>query len=148
MRPRRLLLSTAAAAIALSGLACGADEEVERPAAGPTALEVTVRPEGSRGPAERKRIRCPGHEVCDRVDALSADAFDPVPPETACTQVYGGPATARVEGQLRGTRIDATFSRADGCQIGRWDRLAWLLGRQPGPGMGAPASPRAPRRSG
>src|SRR5688572_30020187 len=90
------------AALALSGLACGG-EEAPRPATAQTALEVTVRPEGPGGPTERARIRCPGHELCDRVEKLTPAAFDAVPPETACTQVYGGPATARVEGRLRGT---------------------------------------------
>ena len=45
----------------------------------------------------------------------------------ACTQIYGGPAVARVTGRFRGNRIWAEFRRRDGCEIDRWDRLRPLL---------------------
>jgi hypothetical protein len=57
-----------------------------------------------------------------------------VPPETACTQIYGGPASARVTGELLGKRVDARFERTDGCQIERWERNRVLLGDPARPG--------------
>jgi hypothetical protein len=51
-----------------------------------------------------------------------------VPPDTVCTQIYGGPQKARVVGTLAGKRIWATVKRTNGCEIGRWNQLSpWLL---------------------
>ena len=55
------------------------------------------------------------------------DPFAPVPPDTMCTEIYGGPQTATVTGTFRGEPVDAEFSRTDGCQIARWDAHAALL---------------------
>jgi hypothetical protein len=49
----------------------------------------------------------------------------------ACAEVYGGPARARVTGELRGQQIDARFSRVDGCEIKRWNDNAVLLAAEP-----------------
>jgi hypothetical protein len=66
--------------------------------------------------------------VCERIASGGAKLFAPVPRGIACTQIYGGPQKARVVGTVLGTRVWATFTRADGCQIGRWQRLSpWLL---------------------
>jgi hypothetical protein len=43
-----------------------------------------------------------------------------------------GPAVAEVEGLYRGETVDAKFTRTDGCEIGRWDRLAFLFPVKPG----------------
>ncbi|WP_343041579.1 SSI family serine proteinase inhibitor [Streptomyces typhae] len=68
--------------------------------------------------------------ACARLDQLAADGlnpFKPVPRGTMCTQQYGGPQTARVRGQWQGRHIDAVFSRADGCEISRWNSLVPVL---------------------
>lgn len=62
--------------------------------------------------------------------AAAKDAWAPVPPDTACTMVYGGPQVATVRGTWGGVDVDARFQRTDGCEIARWDRIAPLL--QPG----------------
>jgi hypothetical protein len=115
--------------LALAG--CGDDDERPAQPATSTRLEVEVRPQGDDGPARTETItRAPaGVTVAD---------FEPVPVETACTEIYGGPATATVTGTLRGIRIDASFSRANGCEIARWDRAEKLLGRVPGPTLPQP----------
>lgn len=112
--------------LALAG--CG-EEEVEAPAAPPqgsTRLEVEVRPDGRVGPVER-------HVVTEAPQGVTRKDFEPVPRNVACTEIYGGPQTARVTGTLRGEPVDARFSRTDGCQIARWDAVADLLGPAPGP---------------
>jgi hypothetical protein len=54
--------------------------------------------------------------------------FAPVPKNVACTEIYGGPQTARVIGAVKGNRVWASLSRTNGCEISRWDRLSpWLL---------------------
>ena len=58
--------------------------------------------------------------------------FAPPPRNAACTQIYGGPQEAFVTGRFRGELVRAGFSRKDGCQIGRWNRIAFLF-----PGVGS-----------
>ena len=104
---------------------CGGDDDDG--ADGRSAeLVVTVRPRGPDGPALRERVVCPGEVACR---GLTAARLRPVPPDVACTEIYGGPATARVRGTLAGHRVDARFDRTNGCEIARWNRNAALLGR-------------------
>jgi hypothetical protein len=66
--------------------------------------------------------------ACRRLDAIGPKPFAPVPRGAVCTQIYGGPQVARVIGMIDGERVWARFSRTNGCQIDRWDRLSpWLL---------------------
>lgn len=72
--------------------------------------------------------------ACAALEAARSEAgdpFAPVPKDQLCTQVYGGPQTARVRGWWGGASVDATFNRVNGCEVARWDRLAALLGRRP-----------------
>jgi hypothetical protein len=134
-------------ALALAGLlvSCGGSGDALAPEAGDLAanLRVSVRPEGSGGPERVRRIECAvlGEDAIDprcRVLAgVEPRDLDPVPHGTACAQVYGGPATARVTGELRGVRVAAGFDLSDACEIGRWRRNAALLGA-PGVGHGGP----------
>ncbi len=48
---------------------------------------------------------------------------DGPPPDQVCTEIYGGPDTARLVGEIDGRTIDATVDRANGCGIDDWDRL-------------------------
>ncbi|WP_241827271.1 SSI family serine proteinase inhibitor [Streptomyces graminilatus] len=63
----------------------------------------------------------------DRGARWGKDPFAPVPPDSVCTMMYGGPATAHVTGTWAGRPVDATFDRSNGCQMDRWDRLVPLL---------------------
>ncbi|MGW1714202.1 SSI family serine proteinase inhibitor [Streptomyces sp. NPDC002156] len=63
----------------------------------------------------------------DRGARWGKDPFAPVPPDSICTMMYGGPATAHVTGTWAGRPVDATFDRSNGCQTARWDRLVPLL---------------------
>ncbi|MFB7913773.1 SSI family serine proteinase inhibitor [Streptomyces sp. NPDC056061] len=68
--------------------------------------------------------------ACDRLEELAGegtDPFAPVPRGTMCTLQYGGPATARVTGTWQGRHVDAAFSRADGCELSRWNTLRPVL---------------------
>jgi hypothetical protein len=58
---------------------------------------------------------------------LGDDAFRPVPTETACTAISGGPSTARVSGIYFGRPIWVRLRRDNGCEIERWQRVAFLL---------------------
>jgi hypothetical protein len=106
-------------------------------------LRVTVKPEASGGPERFRRVECAvlGEEAidprCRVLGGLEPHDLDPVSRRTACAQVYGGPATARVTGELRGVRVSAEFDLTDACEIARWRRNAALLGA-PGQGHAAP----------
>jgi subtilisin inhibitor-like len=66
--------------------------------------------------------------ACRRLETLGVKLFRPVPRGAVCTEVYGGPQVARVIGTVEGERVWAKFSRTNGCQIDRWNRLSpWLL---------------------
>jgi hypothetical protein len=129
-------------ALALAALlaSCGSGEDPLAPGAGDALgadLRVTVRPEGPDGPERVRRIECGrlGEDAidprCRAVGRLAPMDLDPVPRRTACAQVYGGPATARVSGELRGVRVSASFALTDSCEIDRWRRNAALLGPPP-----------------
>lgn len=59
-------------------------------------------------------------------------AFEPTPMGFACTEQWGGPQTATVTGTVAGETVTAEFSRANGCEISRWDALAPLFGPDAG----------------
>jgi hypothetical protein len=138
----RSFVIAAVCTLTLLGAGCGGDDDGDgggspsAPARGADLL-VTVRPEGDEGPARRHRVRCerlgPGasEPACRRLAGLTAEQLAPVPAGTACTQIYGGPARARVRGELRGKRVDARFELSDGCEIERWDRNRVLLDDAP-----------------
>ena len=103
-------------------------------------LRVSLRPDGETVDAEYRL-------VC--VDGVPADGTDHPNPEAACaflsgtgqrvltavpaknrmcTQQYGGPQVAVVEGTIDGRRVLKTFSLRDGCQISEWRASEALLG--------------------
>jgi hypothetical protein len=98
-----------------------------------TALAIVVSP-GNGAAAHRWTLHCNlaggtlprAATACTRLAELRAP-FAPVPPMTMCTQIYGGPQTARVTGTFRGNVLHATFNRVGGCEIARWNRVSFLL---------------------
>ncbi len=102
----------------------------------PADLTITVDASGS-GDTQTWTLTCdpPGGDHPDPAWACAAieeaggvAAFDPVPRTAMCTEIYGGPQTAHVEGTVDGTPINADFSRTNGCEINRWSALQALLG--------------------
>jgi len=102
-------------------------------AAAAIVLSIVVSP-GNGGAARHWTLTCgpaggtlPRHaQACTRLGRLDAP-FAPVAKGTACSQVYGGPQTAQIAGTYRGRRIRAAFNRQNGCEIARWNRVAFLL---------------------
>jgi hypothetical protein len=134
-------------AVAFAGLlvSCGGSGDALAPEAGNPVgnLRVSVKPEGSGGPERVRLVECAvlGEDAidprCRFLGGLEPHDLEPVPRPTACAEVYGGPATARVTGKLRGVRVWAEFDVSDACEIARWRRNAALLGA-PGVGHAGP----------
>jgi hypothetical protein len=116
-----------ALAIAAAAGCGGGDDEGSAKSDEGADLRVTVYPQGPGGPARERRVSCDSSGEC----AVRADDLAPVPSDTACAQIYGGPATATVTGTLEGERVSARFKLTDSCEIERWRRNAELLGRPP-----------------
>jgi hypothetical protein len=133
-------LALMAVVFGLGGLlGCSSSEESDSAAAaepGTANLRIAVWPQGkgSAGEARRWKLRCgpvggtlPARaRACRRLLALERP-FRPVPRGVACIQIYGGPQVAEVRGRLRGEPVASTFSRTDGCQIERWNRVRFLF---------------------
>ncbi len=93
-----------------------------------TRLVVEVRPTGE-DPVKRR-------VVSKLPPGVTAADFAPIPANTACAEIYGGPATARVDGVLDSEPLHTTFTRTNACEMERWDRVSRLLGPVPtGPGL-------------
>lgn len=71
------------------------------------------------------------------------DPFAPTPKDQMCTFIFGGPQTATVEGTWNLNKVKASFSRANGCEIARWDALGPLL--EPQKPAEAPTAEGPPR---
>ena len=105
----------------------GADD-----AAPATALALTVWPEGQdSGRAESWTLECdpaggthPSPDAACSLLADNADLLEPLPDDVMCTQQFGGPEQASIRGTFQGREVDLRYSRANGCEIARWDRLA------------------------
>jgi hypothetical protein len=146
MSPRMPLCALLAALSAGPLAACqsGPAAGNTTPAPPPATLSMTAN--DGAGHVSSARLTCRGTSAtatgylrlraaaaCRRARALAA-FLDVAPPQNRiCTQIYGGPQTARVRGRIGSRLIDRRFSRRDGCEIADWGRAALLLPRVSGP---------------
>jgi hypothetical protein len=131
-----IVMKHAASLVALSFVlaGCGGWEGGKTPGT-QTVLQIKAWPNGKgRGAPREWKLHCDlaggtlprPEKACEQLFDL-ADPFTPTPGDAVCTEVYGGPAVAEVEGLYRGETVDAKFTRTDGCEIARWDRHAFLF---------------------
>lgn len=131
----RAVVISVVAVLVVALAACGGDEEgpepPDEPSAGATRLEVKVWPEGRPGEDRSATVVCDdpraGGEDCAAAEQVDPDALAPTPPDVACTQIFGGPQEATIEGTLRGEELDVELSRRNGCEISRWEAAEALL---------------------
>jgi hypothetical protein len=136
MRQRnpQLVVLAAVFSVVLLG-ACGDSDEADSgdaSTAGDSSLTVTLDPDGPDGPEEETtdEVSCEeGSEeaVCQAIAEIDVDALGPVSPDTACTELFGGPDTASLEGTMEGEEVDVDLTRANGCEIERFDAAVPLL---------------------
>lgn len=131
----RIALGVAAAALLVggcAGLEPSASTKGDAKAVKRDSLLISVSP--GAGPDRVWTLACappagtlPGRaRACTRLARL-AEPFAPVPKDVACTEIYGGPQKAQVRGFYRGHRVRANFNRTNGCEIDRWNRVAFLF---------------------
>jgi len=101
-------------------------------AAADTVLTIEVYPDGSLPDHETISLTCgegatgtvdDPQGVCDRLLAEKDDLWAPIPADTACTMIYGGPEKVVITGTLRGEPISMEYTRSGGCSIARYERL-------------------------
>ena len=103
----------------------------------PTSLRVTYWEDGAvMSKSVTWTLRCyPASgslarpaRACTRLAAGGLKLFAPLRKDMVCTEIYGGSQRARVVGTVDGKRVRATFTRRDGCEIDRWQRISpWLV---------------------
>jgi subtilisin inhibitor-like len=93
-------------------------------------VTIVFWPEGAEGESRQATLSCDPdggthadpNGACDTL-LENEDALQPVAGDVACTQIYGGDQLATVTG----AGVQASFSRANGCEIARWDALRPVL---------------------
>lgn len=125
------------AILAFAVAALGTGAAVDAATATGTSLRITYWEGGSKPDARVTwTLRCNPPRgslprrtaACRRLATGGPKLFSPIPANTVCTEIYGGPQMARVVGTVSGKRVWATFTRTNGCHIGRWNQLSpWLL---------------------
>ncbi|MGA1212362.1 MAG: hypothetical protein ACO3ZZ_01335 [Solirubrobacterales bacterium] len=127
----RLAPLIAIGALGLAG--CGdsgsGEDSGSTPASDQTRLTISYRATPNSEPTIA-RVACDGNsrgKACRAVARIRKDTWQPVPPGQVCSEIYGGPQTARIAGTVAGRGVDADFSRTNGCEIERWDQIAVLL---------------------
>jgi subtilisin inhibitor-like len=93
-------------------------------------VTIVFWPEGADGESRQATLKCDPdggthsdpNGACDTL-LENEDALKPVAGDVACTEIYGGDQLATISG----TGVQASFSRANGCEIARWDALRPVL---------------------
>ncbi len=76
--------------------------------------------------SQKASVTCESGDA-DPCGALALTDFEPVPADIPCTEIYGGPDVATIEGTVAGKPVSARFTRSNGCEIERFDRVLPLL---------------------
>jgi hypothetical protein len=93
-------------------------------------VTIVFWPEGADGQSRQATLTCDPdggthsdpNGACDTL-LENEDALEPVAGDVACTEIYGGDQLATITG----AGVQASFSRANGCEIARWDTLRPVL---------------------
>jgi hypothetical protein len=139
---KRLIILACSAGLVLA--ACGGDSIDDPigdlPTGGPYPIaDLTITIEHPDTEMMEYQISCQG----DTADVIGNDAISgveacarlaepmvqtrlitpPLPGDLVCTEIYGGPDTARIIGTLNDNAVSTTVDRTNGCGISDWDNL-------------------------
>lgn len=134
---RTALTIAALAALVVSGTTwAGADTPVEpaEPIGRPSVLTIVVQGETDAQSSKHTLMCRPNGgshptpaAACQRLRRVPGWVWQPVPPGTMCTMIYGGPEQAVITGTVHGRPVAAEFNRTNGCELARWDALVPVL---------------------
>jgi hypothetical protein len=143
---RAFLTAVTVASCASLLSSCGGDDSGDERSSGSqndgggSAVQLSIRADDGRGRVEKATLECdeeraeaPGlsgrdpAKLCRLARRLRSSLASEPDPRRACTQLYGGPETARIRGTIEGREVDRRLSRTNGCEIADWDRVALLL---------------------
>lgn len=125
-----------------SAAACGSNDANVRPQNGAstraTGTDLTVSVTVKPGAKPREwTLRCDptggDHPAAAKACAALSKAkspFRPTPKKRMCTQIYGGPEKASISGTWHGMKVDASYSRKNGCEISRWNAIRTVLNQK------------------
>ena len=108
---------------------CSSSDSDRQPESPPSpnvsTVTLTVRTSADADPIVRDISCAEAGDLCG--DLVYSEALQPVPPNTACTMIYGGPETATVVGEVDGKDVYLSFARTNGCELARWEALQQAL---------------------
>jgi hypothetical protein len=135
MRP---LVALLVAALAVAAVACGDDDSLS--SGGDQSVNLTVSVKDGGGKQAEGTLKCEqgsaegggflessAEEHCQAARGLEKLLTTQPPKDRVCTQVYGGPQTARITGTFGAQDVARSLSRTDGCQIEDWKQADALL---------------------
>ena len=116
-------------------LALAASVLAPMPVQATPAPSLTIRVDAGDGVWKRWTLGCsptrgthPNRvKACALLAKQGRRLFTPVPKDTMCTMIYGGPQRATITGTWKGAQVKASFNRSNGCEIARWDRAKALF---------------------
>lgn len=129
--------------IVASAAACGSNDANVGPnhaqpadQASATALTISVTPKPGAKP-QKWTLKCdpPGgshpkaKQACATLSKVKSP-FAATPKNQMCTQIFGGPQQAKIDGTWHGAKVDATYNRKNGCEIKRWNALKPVLNQK------------------
>lgn len=129
-----MVVPLAIAALLLA--ACGTEDESLVTGSGSGDTYTVTLAADDTSPPTTWRLECEpaGGDHPDAAAACAAikaaaNPFEPVPADMACTEIYGGPGVATVSGVRQGKRVEARYTRTNGCEISRWDAIGAVIPR-------------------
>ncbi len=140
----RVAVVVAAVALAAALGGCGeADEPASAPATPSAAqVELTIVHDDGRGERSTGTLTCADGEtraegalrdrataakLCAQARRVASFLTSTPPGRRVCSQIYGGPETARITGTIDGETVDRRLKRTNGCEIADFKRVAGLL---------------------
>jgi hypothetical protein len=136
---RRGALVAVIGGVAALAAACGSQAVASQgsQSAKETASSLVISVAAARGATPHRWTL-----TCDPVGGTHPDAqaacaalagakhpFAPVAAGVMCPMIASGPQTATITGTWHGQKVSARYSRADGCQTDRWNKLEKVLGQ-------------------
>lgn len=93
------------------------------------AVKLAMILDNGKGDTHARVFTCDEGPDCKLADRLVPKLLSER--DEACTDLWGGPQTFTITGSYRGQPVDLVVTRANGCEISRFDRWQRLFNRTP-----------------